>query len=183
MKVKDLNNSSKKTKRLIKENFALLLKEKRELKNITVTELVKRADITRSTFYTHYDSIYDVARDFQNEALELLDIGTKKFQTLNDIDHYFDYTFNFLKENENIYAMILSSDEPLLFTDRLNRLMNKKLYDILKKYNIEDLKLSIPFFINGCIILVIKQFRKEIDISLDEVNEYCKKLFKKLFFP
>ena len=72
MKVKNLNASSKKTKNLIKETFAILMNEKKELNNITVTELVNKANITRSTFYTHYDNIYDVAKDFQNETLELL---------------------------------------------------------------------------------------------------------------
>lgn len=182
MKVKNLNNSSKKTKQLIKENFALLLKEKKKLKNITVTELVKRANITRSTFYTHYDSIYDVADDFQEEALDLLDISTRKFQFLEDIDYYFDYVFEFLKENEYIYTLILSSNEPLLFTNRLTKIMNKKLYNILENYNISDLELNITFFLNGCIILIIKHFRRELSNSLDEINEYCKKLFKRLFF-
>ena len=47
-----------------KDNARELLQkmiEKNELSNMSVTELVKLADITRSTFYTHYDSIYDVA--------------------------------------------------------------------------------------------------------------------------
>ena len=62
MKVKNKNRSSIKTRQKIREAFAELLKEKNELSNMSVTELVKLADITRSTFYTHYDSIYDVCR-------------------------------------------------------------------------------------------------------------------------
>ena len=65
MKIQGLNSSSKKTRKLIKKAFAELIHEKKELSKITVTELVKRADITRSTFYTHYDDIYDVANDYQ----------------------------------------------------------------------------------------------------------------------
>ena len=51
MKVKNLNKSSYKTRKLIKNTFAELLKEKKELNKITVSELSKRADINRSTFY------------------------------------------------------------------------------------------------------------------------------------
>ena len=32
----------------------------------------QRAEITRSTFYTHYDDIYDVVNDYQLETIELL---------------------------------------------------------------------------------------------------------------
>ena len=51
MKVKNLNHSSEKTRKLRRNIFAELIKEKQELNKITVSELVKRADINRGTFY------------------------------------------------------------------------------------------------------------------------------------
>ena len=66
MKVQCLNSSSIKTRNLIKKTFAELINEKKQLNKITVTELVKRAQLTRSTFYTHYDNIYEVAKDANN---------------------------------------------------------------------------------------------------------------------
>ena len=55
MKAKNLNASSVKTRNLIRDTFAELLYEKKNINKITVTELVQRADINRSTFYSHYD--------------------------------------------------------------------------------------------------------------------------------
>lgn len=182
MKVKNLNSSSKKTKKLIKETFAILLKEKKELKNITVTELVKKADITRSTFYTHYDNIYEVAQGFQDEALDLLSQNTENINSLNDINNYFDYIINYLKENEEIYKNVLSSDEPLLFTNRLNKLINKKLQDTINNQSPKNTAMNISFFTDGCLNLIIKHFRGEINNSLDEINEYMKKMFKLVFY-
>lgn len=181
MKVKNLNSSSRKTRKLIKEKFAELVAEKKELANITVTELVKRADITRSSFYTHYDSIYDVAQDFQNETLELLTSESKNIKTMNDIYNYFDQIFNYIKENETIYSLILSSNDPLLFSNRLNKMINKNLHEALINSSHEDLILKVTFFTDGCIDLVIKYFRKEIINSLDEINTFIKEAFKKLF--
>ena len=57
MKVKNLNHSSEKTKKLIRSTFAQLIKENDGLDKVTVSELVRRADINRGTFYNHYDSI------------------------------------------------------------------------------------------------------------------------------
>lgn len=61
MKVKNLNASSVKTRNLIRGTFAELLYEKKNINKITVTELVQRADINRSTFYSHYD-VYGTLR-------------------------------------------------------------------------------------------------------------------------
>ena len=101
MKVKNLNASSKKTKELIKKYFVELLHEKRELQFVTVTDLVKKAGITRSTFYTHYDNIYDVAKEFQNDTIELLLNEDVDIKSINDVNVYIDVIIKNLKENEN----------------------------------------------------------------------------------
>lgn len=181
MKVKNLNSSSRKTQKLIKETFAELVAEKKSLSCITVTELVKRADITRSSFYTHYDSIYDVAQDIQNETLEMLNSTLKQIQSIPDVYNYLDQIFDYIKENENIYSTVLSSNEPLLFSSRLNILINKTLQEALINSNHADLILKVTFFTDGCMDLIIKYFRKEINNSLEEVNKFIKELFKKIF--
>lgn len=70
MKAQNLNNSSRKTRRLIKKIFAEMLSEKKELGKISVSELCKRADISRGSFYSHYDDIYGVAEDYENEMID-----------------------------------------------------------------------------------------------------------------
>lgn len=181
MKVKNLNSSSRKTRKLIKETFAELIAEKKSLSNITVTELVKRADITRSSFYTHYDSIYDVAQDIQNETLELLSTTLEQIQSIPDVYNYLDQIFIYIKENENIYSTILSSNEPLYFSNRLNILINKTLQEALINSNHADLILKVTFFTDGCMDLITKYFRKEINNSLEDINKFIKELFKKIF--
>lgn len=181
MKVKILNASSRKTRELIKNTFAQLFQEKKSLQKITVTELVNRACLTRGTFYTHYDNIYDVAKDIQDELLDVLTLNTATLNSIDDINHYFDKIIAHLKENEDIYSMFLSSDEPLLFTNRLNKIMNKKIYDLIKDKHQENLQINVSFFIDGCINLVIKHFRQEINASLDDINQNIKTIFNKIF--
>lgn len=88
MKVKNSNHSSEKTKKLIRSTFAQLIKEKDGLDNITVSELVRRADINRVTFYNHYDSIYDIAEEFESEIIQTLVEDNKPLNTLDDISNY-----------------------------------------------------------------------------------------------
>jgi len=57
MKLQGTNASSRRTKEKIKRAFALEVKEKSELKRVSITNLVKKAEITRGAFYSHYDKI------------------------------------------------------------------------------------------------------------------------------
>lgn len=181
VKVKNINSSSRRTDMAIKEAFAKLLQEKKELNNITVTELVKRASITRASFYTHYDSIYDVAQELQNETLEILFKDIDNIQSINDFDNYIDMIFDYLKKNEKIYFMMLSSNDPLFFANKLNKLINRHIYEVLKNKTRENLILKITFYTDGCMNLLIKYFRKEINYSLDDLNKFFKDLFRELF--
>ena len=88
MKVKNKNCSSIKTKEKIRNAFVESLKEDGSLANISVTKLVKKADISRSTFYTHYESIYDIAKELQDETLELIAIDDSDIKSIDDLDKY-----------------------------------------------------------------------------------------------
>ena len=116
MKVKMKNSSSLKTRDKIKNAFAKEVKIKKDVDKITVTDITKLADTTRGTFYTHYDNIYDVAKEFQDETLNVLTSNLSKLKTKENIDLFFDTIMNYLEKHEDIYAMLLSSNDPFLFT-------------------------------------------------------------------
>lgn len=181
MKVKNLNVSSRKTKQKIKSTFAELMYEKKELTNITVTELAKRAEITRASFYTHYDSIYDVAQDIQNETLEVLVKNVKDIKSISDFDNYLDQVFAYLKDNEVMYRLILSSDEPLMFANQLNILINKTISQFFNYSHQKEEYFKLVFYADGCISLVIKYFRNESEYNLDEICMRLKEMFKIIF--
>lgn len=181
MKVKNINSSSRKTNKAIKEAFAELIQEKKSLNNITVTELVKRADITRSSFYTHYDSIYDIAEELQNETLGILIKNLNDIKTIDDFNNYLDIIFDYLKKNEKIYSMLLSSNDPLLFANHLNKHFTKYIIESMNIISHSNSKLKVTFYTDGCMNLLIKYFKKEINNSLDELKVFFKDLFKELF--
>ncbi len=185
MKVKNLNNSSIKTKSIIKSTFVKLIKEHGELNKITVSELVKKADINRSTFYNHYDSIYDVAEEFESEVIKVLFNSNQTFSSLNDIFSYIDNIFSYLKDNEDTYRLLLSSKEPLIFLEKLKKYISDKLFLVLKATpnfsNNKDLKFNINFFTDGITIQILRHFKDKTYYSLDEICAYSKKLFKLLF--
>ena len=56
------------TKCVLKESFLTLLKKK-PVSRITVREVCTLADISRSTFYTHYLDCFDLMEEIENEIL------------------------------------------------------------------------------------------------------------------
>ena len=66
------NRNVRKSKKAIQKAFAELLSEKNDINKITVKEIVERADISKSTFYSHYEDIYSVSEEFEDEITTLL---------------------------------------------------------------------------------------------------------------
>lgn len=62
------NRKIKLTKKALKEALVELLQE-RELSTVTVTELCKAADVNRSTFYSHYETLTNVLDDIEHDFL------------------------------------------------------------------------------------------------------------------
>ena len=59
------------TKDLIKKEFMKLLDEK-TLDNITVTELAKKCQIERKTFYYHYENLEQLIREIFESELDIV---------------------------------------------------------------------------------------------------------------
>lgn len=58
----------KKTQRAIREAF-LQLRAKKPLERITVKELTELAEISKATFYLHYQDLYDLSDRLQQEVI------------------------------------------------------------------------------------------------------------------
>lgn len=68
----------KKTKKNLKETLIEMLSDM-TFEQITITELCKRADISRITFYTHYNDKYALVDDIFHDMIR---IGTDKYKKM-----------------------------------------------------------------------------------------------------
>ena len=182
MKSKYLNHSSEKTRALIKNTFSKLLMEEKELNKITVSKLVEIADINRSTFYNHYDNIFAIAKDLEDEVLAVLIDSSKEFNSIDDIFNFFDDVISYLKDNENMYKQILTSKEPLIFLEKLNNMLQENLFLYFKKTNNKNAtKINISFYADGVLNQALRYFKGDTTYSLDTLNVYMRKWFNMLF--
>ena len=181
MKVKNANVSSKKTKQLIKDSFLDLLYEKKDIKKVKVTELVKRANIDRTTFYSHYDNIYSLAQEFEDEFIDFIDSEIEKIHDYDELFSFFDRLKNIIKENEDRYRMVGVSDFYSHFYNNANYKLKELVFKVVSnqnpKINKDELQFRVDMFIDGVFVQIIKFFTdKNYKYDLDFIVENMRNL-------
>lgn len=182
MKAQNLNNSSVKTRKLIRAIFAEMLSEKREISKISVTELTRRADINRGTFYSHYDDIYSVAEDYENDLIEKF-FDNSRLLASSDFEKFINSFFSYIKENDENYKMLCRSDEMLFAVKRLALLSSNKCLELClndrRLKNRDFLELDITIFIEGLLMEYVKYCRGQSAVTPDQLKEYTLSWFEK----
>ena len=182
MKVQNANNSSFKTRKLIKDTFSEMLSEKKEINKITVSELAKRANISRATFYAHFDDIYAVAEEFKAELFDAL-FSNEELGSADDFEQFFEVIFSFMKKHSEMYKILCRSDATLLYASRFivlvcNKFLQHACNDTRIK-NRDNIELEIRVFFEGCLFEYVKYCRSQSAFTLDDLHAYAKKWCRK----
>lgn len=99
----------RRTKKLLRQALAQLMLEK-QIKDITVTDLVERADINRGTFYVHYRDVYDLRSQMEDEIVTALDDMLAQMQHMpseNPLQQLIANAIDYLVENEEIVCSLM----------------------------------------------------------------------------
>ena len=171
------NRNVRKSKKAIQKAFAELLSEKNDINKITVKEIVERADISKSTFYSHYEDIYSVSEEFEDEITSLLNSLLEDYLKSHTLDYptYIKKLIELLKRNEDLYKKIFLSDLPLRFIsnlkDKCNEVISKDVHINFLSNDKNKRKAEIDFITNGTIHLFVDYFKGKIPQTLDEIGE------------
>lgn len=154
------NNQRKKdSKEKIKKAFIQLIQSK-DLNKISVTDIVKNAQINRSTFYANYIDIYDLADKIKEEMYyNILDLYKEEATSQK---HSYNYLklFRHINDNQIYYKTLfkLNFDFSEHFNDELEKSEAIKYYGTTKNidYHIEFFKAGFnallkKWIFNGCI--------------------------------
>lgn len=175
MKAQNLNKSSRKTRALIKKIFAEMLSEKKEVGKISVSELCKRADISRGSFYSHYDDIYGVAEDYENEMIDTF-FDSAKLLEFTNLSHFIDSFFEFIRQNDNNYRLLCKSNDVLFAAKKLTALVSGKLIELChadsRIKNKTHIELDLQIFLEGLLCEYVKSCRGYSAATLDDLYEY-----------
>ena len=169
--------NSLRSKRLIRQAFAELMQEKQSIDKITVKEIIDRADISKSTFYSHYQDIYALLEEFEDEILDMLDNAFDEYNAARKMATdmpYIDHVLKNLKENESTYKMILTSNYPVQFIDKLKSYINGRILKDIKLNGLssnQKIKLmEIDMMTNAFVHLGVDYMRGKVDATFAELS-------------
>ena len=138
----------KKTKRAIRSAFAELIKEK-PMEKITVKEIAERAEINKTTFYAHYETVYDLVDQLAQETV------AEVISQINTAQNLLDNPRAFVKEiygalNENgQYMDAIPSPGITQFTAHLrNAILEKIKQDGIDSTQYESIGAALVFIFN-----------------------------------
>ncbi len=106
------------TKKVIHDTFLTLLREK-SVKQITVTELCRLAEINRATFYKHYFDVYDLLEQIEAGVLERIRDSARQMREGNAGLHFIAL-LEHVRENHEQYAVIGSDHGDPHFAQRVS---------------------------------------------------------------
>jgi len=178
--------NSERTKKWIRRAFTELLGEKKSIDKITVNELAERADITKTTFYYHYDDIYAVAEEFENELISELNETLVSLEKENPSDYseYIKKVTDFIKQNENHYKLAANASDLSIFAEKLKTIFTKRMVVMSGpsafSQNLEKREIQVCFFISACVDTVMQYLRGNLTKSLDTVAEVITEAIEKL---
>lgn len=154
-----------------------MLCEKKELGKISVSELCKRADISRGAFYSHYDDIYGVAVDYENEMIDTFFDNTRLLES-QDIMHFIDSIFEFIRQNNENYRLFCRSNDFLFAAKKLAAIASDKLLELcLNDNRIKNrlhIELDLQIFLEGLLCEYVKYCRGYSEVTLDDLYAYTK---------
>ena len=164
-----------KTKHAIFKAFVELLNEK-DVNQITITDIAKKANINRKTFYNYYSDAYEVMEEIENLTVEAFinNMGTVEFTNMADF-----LTEIFIKFTEPVNKDLEFFN--LLFKTNNRSFLIVKIVEALKEYvqkRIEESnELDIPrfevvsnFYLSGVLSVYMNWFMNNYDQSIEEIS-------------
>ena len=174
---KSSHKNASRSRHLIKQAFGELLNEK-DLRKITVTDIVERANISRGTFYAHYLDVYDLYTAIQNNVLETMEFGLETVGVENlicDPTAAINMGMDFLNANKEYYSLFVNSSHADAFFSRVFGLIAMKCRPFMEE--ISDLPAAkaetfLSYTLGAYKEVLIRWFNGELDCSSEECADY-----------
>ena len=96
------------TKRAIRNAFAELF-AKMPFEDITVTDIARKADINRKTFYNYYSGVHQIAEEIENEITLSLERSLQGVNILTDLDVTLARLNSVIAENYDVCMHIFTA--------------------------------------------------------------------------
>ncbi len=176
--------SALRSRTMIKEALLSLMIEK-PFEKISITDIVKRADINRGTFYAHYPNTSEVLRSISEGVVdEMASIlsSCDTFGILMSPEKFLNPVTSFLKKNPSYYAKLLQSDRFYdVLSDARHSAITKILSSLPPDFTGERktmLIVILDYSISGIVTVYEDILLERIPVKLESSAEYISRILK-----
>jgi len=173
----------RKTKSNIKRSLIELLKEK-PINNISVTELTELADISRKTFYLHYNSIYEAKEDIDNDLITQLNTIissiSRESHSLNtyDIYSFFKQVNDITKKHSELVSYFISNTKQSSLYMKVKQILKNSILEWVNQNSSNPVynDYLAEFVVSGVLSTYVQWNNKNKNIPDNELNDMLTKL-------
>lgn len=174
MKNSHLDRRTKYSLQVIRSALFELL-ETKELKNITVTDICRLADVNRGTFYKYYDDVFDL---FHKIELSIVD---KTCEVINQncleyfsVEKLISGSINILTENSDFTRMLAKNPVETLFLQEIISSFRPQLIETML-INISNLTqemsdLYFDFILGGTANILLEWIKNDMVIPAEQIK-------------
>lgn len=166
------------TKKKLTNTLLLLIQEKR-LKDITVLELCKKANINRTTFYKYYKDVEDLVNKTEESLLVELETRIPEIKR-NYLISFTGKIIEAISEKKEIYTKLLGDNGDHTFLRKILSLVYEPSVEewqkLLKKANKEDLENIYNFIVDGTIGIVENWIRNDCQGKPENIAIFINKI-------
>lgn len=166
-----------KTRRCIHNALMELLSEK-PISKITITELCRKAQINRKTFYHHYDTISEIETELESEILDEFSHGFSN-GSISDVKSVFSAVGSVIGERREFFRRLTRHNPDVFNNGRLKEALCRMIAAVMKNNGAnadeQTLKMAADFAVSGVFALYAQWFEND-EYEWDEVNAVSIKL-------
>jgi AcrR family transcriptional regulator len=183
--------SAVRSRKLIRQAYVELIKIK-DIDNITIKDIVTRADINRGTFYAHYSSVGAVSEQIENEIIAALFQFLDEFKDKNTrlIENPLPFITNiarFIENDQEFYRLLINSQRSAPFFNKFKALFIDKIMSDEKKMsaikNKNQFLVCVNLYASGFAGLYQDWFNQKIKMSLDDLTANFSEIIRNGFKP
>ncbi|MBB1124238.1 TetR/AcrR family transcriptional regulator [Limosilactobacillus albertensis] len=174
------NKRSLETQTILAKNFLELLQEK-PVSQVTVTEITKRANVNRGTFYSHYQDVYDLLEKLSQSFITDLTATIKLNERSPNLEENLEQMLKTIQRHKTVARICLNNLQADKRVSRAFISIKEVTFKIFRKEN-EDLsdfecELKYTFFTQGSIALILKWLDIPNQLSVSNVVQLLMALY------
>lgn len=155
------------TRRMIKEALIFLMEEK-DFAKISISDICTKADINRSTFYSHYKDTRQVISDIEDDIIS-------RFPVIEGYDKDFRLAirsiFAFIKENSELITIMVVKRRDDSFMEKIIKTALTRYEHLSTESNEERMRLNYIFCVSGIIGIIREWISSDFELSIDAFTD------------